>query len=310
MAVPTACSDSWDEKYTETSFVGVPDPALYVSTEMMQFADAASSQELLVSANGLWTAKSNASWLSLSSTTGNGNTALTVSVDANTSVGSERTTTITVNNGIDTRTVHVTQAFMTESLQVGFPELWYSYTGGENSVSVQSNVSWSVSSNVAWLALRKNAEGTAFFATVQPNISTSERSAVITVKGVALSQTVNVTQQAVVAPTVGKASVSGITKHTATAVFNYGSAHLEVKEYGVCYSSTSTAPTTADAVLRQQGGGMTGNPIFELSELKSKTTFYVRAFVVTDLGIQYGETASFTTLASVPNEGDNGTPNY
>ena len=47
---------------------------------------------------------------------------------------------------------------------------------------------------------------------------------------------------------------------------------------------------------------------FALTGLNSKTTYHLRAFITTALGTHYSEVVEFTTLASVPNEGDNGTP--
>lgn len=109
-------------------------------------------------------------------------------------------------------------------------------------------------------------------------------------------------------PSVSEVSVGDITKHSATLSFAFSSASVDVTEYGVCYSSSSNAPTKNDNALVQQGGGRGGNPSFEVSGLASKTTYYVRAFVVSVLGTQYGEAIEFTTQISAPNEGDNGTP--
>ena len=109
-------------------------------------------------------------------------------------------------------------------------------------------------------------------------------------------------------PSVSEVSVADITKHSATLSFTFSSTSLDITEYGVCYSSSSNAPTKNDNTLVQQGGGREGNPSFEVSGLASKTTYNVRAFVVSALGIQYSETIQFTTPISAPNVGDNGTP--
>ena len=115
--------------------------------------------------------------------------------------------------------------------------------------------------------------------------------------------------QSVSQPTVSAINIEDLTKHTANLSFSFASADVDVTEYGVCYSSSSNAPTIHNAtVLNQQGGGRGANPSFAVSGLTSKTTYYVRAYVVSALGTLYGETMQFTTPPSAPNEGDNGTP--
>ena len=108
---------------------------------------------------------------------------------------------------------------------------------------------------------------------------------------------------------VSAVSVADLTKHTAVLGFSFSSSDADITEYGICYSSSNTTPTINNAtIMSEQGGGRGGNPSFSVSGLVSKTTYYVRAYVVSMMGTQYGETIQFTTPTSAPNEGDNGTP--
>ena len=93
---------------------------------------------------------------------------------------------------------------------------------------------------------------------------------------------------------VTTAEVSGITISTAVCggnviVDNYS----EVKERGVCYSSTSENPTISDNI--KSATPASGEYTVELTGLQMNTTYYVRAYATTDAGISYGEVKSFTT---------------
>lgn len=194
------------------------------------------------------------------------------------------------------------------SLSAGTAELSYESQGGANEVPVAANVPWTVSSGAAWLTVNRNDAGTSFSVICQPNMSLNERQATLTVSGVGLSHAIAVSQRGVTAPIVGTPSVGAVEKHSANCQFSFTSADLDATACGVCYSPTASEPTTDNATLRQDNSGRSGQVAFALTGLDSKTTYHLRAFITTALGTHYSEPVEFTTLASVPNEGDNGTP--
>ena len=304
-----SCSSSWEEQYNETPFEVMPSVPLNVSSEVLEFPETSSSQQLAVSTSNYWTAKCSASWLQLSSAMGKGDAVLTVSAEANPSTTQQRTATITISVGFESRTVHVTQATMAEILQVSTDQLSYSFWGNAYEVTVSSNVNWTVTSNAGWLTVSKHGDGKAFTVNAAQNLSTQQRQATVTVRGIGLSHAIPVIQGAVSAPTLTAPNTTEVTKHTAVCRFSFTSADLDVTEYGLCYSSTTNSPDKANAqVLGLPGGGRGGDPSITISGLTSKTTYYVRAYILTGLGIQYSETVQFTTPVSVPNEDDNQTP--
>lgn len=311
VTLTAACSDSWDDQYSDTAFEGVIAPSFSVSSDSLVFSDQASSQEITVAAHGRWTAKSNVSWLTVSCDQGGGGTtAVTVTVQANTNTLQARKGTITIGNGINNKTVNVLQSAMAENLYVTVASLTSSFSGESGTVDVQANVTWTVSSNANWLTVKKNDGGTAFTWTANPNISTQPRQAVITVKGVSLQHAIAVAQTAVRAPTIAALTVSGITKHSADCSLQATSSDIDITEYGIYYSASAQSPGQGNAqTLKADGGGRSVRQVFQLKDLKSKTTYYVRPYVVTSLGRQYGDTTTFTTPVSAPNEDDNGTPN-
>ena len=72
-------------------------------------ANAANNKELKVTANVAWTAKSNGAWLTVKTTSGNGNGTIVYNVAANPTLTS-RSATVTVSGGGLTRTFAVTQS--------------------------------------------------------------------------------------------------------------------------------------------------------------------------------------------------------
>ena len=280
-----ACSSSWDEQFADTPFEATVGSSLAVGTEKLEFSNEASTQQIDITAVGAWTATASANWLHLGVTHGKGNASLSVSADANKSTTQSRNASITVSNGLVNRTVSVTQEHLTEILQIGQNELSFSFQGGSEHIDVESNVDWTVSSNASWLAVSRNQDGNGFSVTAQQNISTNSRQATVTVKGVALSHSIAVSQGGAHVPNVAALNVSGITKHTADCKMEASSSDLDITEYGICYSSSASTPTVDNAnVLKQDGGGKSISRVFSLTGLTSKTTYYVRPYVITSLG--------------------------
>lgn len=101
-----------------------------------------------------------------------------------------------------------------------------------------------------------------------------------------------------VAPTVTTDSVTEITDSTAViggTIVSTGGAVITTK--GICWS-TSENPTTSDSILvsTDENESFTGI----LTNLSPATTYYVRAYATNSEGTAYGDTVSFTTLASLP----------
>ncbi|MBO4231880.1 MAG: fibrobacter succinogenes major paralogous domain-containing protein [Bacteroidales bacterium] len=100
-------------------------------------------------------------------------------------------------------------------------------------------------------------------------------------------------------PAVTTNAISNISVTTALSggnVTDDGGATVTAR--GVCWSSTSTAPTIADS--HTSDGTGTGIYSSVLSALARNTKYYVRAYATNYIGTSYGDTVSFTTLADFP----------
>jgi hypothetical protein len=147
-----------------------------------------------------WNASDNATWLTLSPTSGSGNGSISANVNlGNLSVGTHNAL-ITVTNGGTTKTVQVTLTVSAASLTVIPGNLTFIATQGAANPSAQtitlgSTGTWTASHNASWLSLSP-ASGTkngTIIASV--NTTTAEpgnNTATITVTGGGLTKTANV----------------------------------------------------------------------------------------------------------------------
>lgn len=87
-----------------------------------------------------------------------------------------------------------------------------------------------------------------------------------------------------------------------------------VTEFGLVYSSTNTAPTASDEIVRVGTGGTSRSVLGTLKDLHEKTTYYVRAYVVSSVGnyVYSPNVVTITTSesATVPGESDNPDPQF
>lgn len=85
----------------------------------------------------------------------------------------------------------------------------------------------------------------------------------------------------------------------------------DVFDYGFVYSATKPEPTHDDGVVTIGRGGTGGNVMGTITNLQESTTYYVRAYVLTERGHTYGpNVVTITTSASQhePGESDNPDP--
>lgn len=96
------------------------------------------------------------------------------------------------------------------------------------------------------------------------------------------------------APSVTTSAVTSITSSSATSGGYISSNMGEINSRGVCWA-TSANPTTANH--RTNNGSGSGSFTSQLSGLSQGTTYYVRAYAVTENGTLYGNQVIFRTLS-------------
>ena len=128
----------------------------------------------------------------------------------------------------------------------------------------------------------------------------------ITVSSNTKSETVTIRQSAGSKPTITALNVNYDNKNSAIVSFSYSSM-FPVTEYGVCYN-TSGQPTINDTHQSESGSTTQGVASISLTGLAYSTTYYVRAYAKSAVGIQYSESVTFITTNNWPGGDDNVTP--
>ncbi|HPN34010.1 MAG TPA: BACON domain-containing carbohydrate-binding protein [bacterium] len=160
----------------------------------LNFGPEAESQTFPVNAPVSWNVTDNRTWITISPTSGTGNTMVTVSVTANTST-SARTGTISVYvSGILTATVTVVQAGVV--LTAAPSTLAFSEVAGSKTIAITANVSWNVTDDASWMTVSPTSgtNDAAITVTVSANSSANLRSGAVTVAGGGLTTVITVQQ--------------------------------------------------------------------------------------------------------------------
>lgn len=163
------------------------DQTLVINPDVYNAPSAnAGSFTISVASNLQWTASDNASWITITPTSGNGNGTITVNYDANTT-SAPRTGTVTVQGGIISVYCTINQPGVESNLVITPTQYTApNNTGGTFPVTVTSNVSWTVqTSDPSWLTANPTS-GTNngnFTVTYATNNTTTTKTGIVTVSG-------------------------------------------------------------------------------------------------------------------------------
>jgi hypothetical protein len=182
-------------------------PSLSVTPTSIQSNANGIQKTVDVFSNKSWSVSKNQNWVSITpSASGTNDGHFTVTIGSNPDV-TQRTATITVTTttGEDSVNISVTQSGSQAHMTVTPDSLSFPCDKSSNTLTIDSNVNWSISRDVEWcyvdhLTGDHNATVTV---NVDANDKYSERTATITISSPSLStpKTVAITQDASVAPT-------------------------------------------------------------------------------------------------------------
>lgn len=286
----------------------------YLNVQSIDVPGDATTATLSIQAsnNCDWVITYNDSWIrSITPTKGRGSQDVTIQLYKNTQTA-ERTAIITIKNtsGSITRNPTITQLGNVETLSLSENSLNFTSSAESKQIAVSSNTHWEITGKTNWMTLSQESgegDGTVTI-NVQENTS-SERSAILIFKSSGGKTQELTIKQAGASTTMGVTSpqVSNIGKHEAVVSFSYNF-DTTVTTYGVCYSTSGDPTIEKNPYVSKEGTEKQGSATFKLESLSSATTYYVRAYIVTNGGTQYSNSTSFTTETSYPGDEDNPTP--
>ena len=309
-AMMTACSSNWDDSFEQYNLQAEKTASLKVDVEQLVMNPEGSAATLAISTSGYWSVQCDASWLTLDKKSGHGNNSINVEASLNPSTTTARSANIVVSNGVYSCSIKVEQGAQTEVLTVNTGTLTFGWSAGQQAVAISGNVNWTAKSDASWCSATKTADGIQVNAA--QNLSTTARSATITITGVGLTHTITVSQAAVAAPEITSVSVSGLTAHEAKATLVAHSTDLEISQYGICYSTKEKTPALGNSTVVSTTNQKlhSVNSTADLVQLSSQSTYYLRAYIVTPLGTLYSDVVTFATKSAAPEEDDIVLPSY
>ena len=177
-------------------------PTLSVSPGSVTLDDS-NSETLNVTSNTDWSVSRGDSWVNCSPSSGTGSRQVTVSANSTSTTDRSTYLTFTDKTGTKTVTVQVTQKGTSTptpdpALTVSPSTLNFDYPSGSKTFVITSNLSWTVGSDKSWCTVSQESgsNGATITVYVTANPDNSNRSATITVKGGSITRTISVTQEA------------------------------------------------------------------------------------------------------------------
>jgi hypothetical protein len=147
-----------------------------------------------------WSITSNQNWLSMSSTSGSGNSTITLTAQANVFAEKRSATLIISDTGSNSQVVTVTQDGATPVLTVSTNTLTVgALQGSTTSVDIASNMNWAAASSQSWLtANSQNGSGNSTLTlTASSNPTITTRTATLTISGTGITPVIiTITQSA------------------------------------------------------------------------------------------------------------------
>lgn len=216
-------------------------------------------QTIAVDCEGSWTVSTDADWVSLGATSGNGNANLTVVVAENESMEPRMATLDFVTETGDRTTASVKQdgAPDPHHLEVTPSTVSFNKDGGTAEISVSCDTDWTVSTTATWIALSvQTGTGDATFTlSAEANTILEARQASVSVESNGLVQRVVVAQEAGEQPvvvtvepdTLFVAYTGGIQHVSITANTNW--TLVNDAEWILLLTTTGTGDATADFVV-------------------------------------------------------------
>lgn len=185
-------------------------------------------------------------------------------------------------------------------LNVNTETIMVPQNGKEHQISINAQCYWSAKTTADWLNLSSNVGkgNTTLILSIDPNMITTDiRNASVIISNGIEDFYIPVFQDGADWPTISALRFSHIERNSVVCSFSFSSNHVYIIDYGVCYSSSTIKPYRENSATLEvhEFYNKNGTPTITIPSLKSNTTYYVRAFVISSLGIQYSDTYQFIT---------------
>ena len=229
---------------------------LSLDTSSLDFASGSGTKSFKITSNTSWKVSCDQTWCSVSPTSGNNDGSITVNVQENSSTA-ERTATISIKSEVGDFVVKVTQGGAGATLSLDTNSLEFASGSASKTFKINSNTSWTVSSNNSWCSVSPTSGSNDGSVTVKvtENTSTNARTAIVTIESGTITKTLSVMQSgAAPAPPVSQDrtfTVGGV-RFTMIAVeggtFTMGATREQGSDYDSDERPTHTVTLTSYSI--------------------------------------------------------------
>lgn len=277
---------------------------------------------LAVISDTTWTVTCDAEWCKLKDASGNdmkgvpnrGSKRVTIELDANPTAEERRASIVFSPNGLAPVDISVLQREGSIEIILAVSQKSLSFgavSGEEQKVRIDCNGKWEATHVPEWVELSaKGGDGsTDMTVSCSTNATGDERKDSIVISSGTKEVQVSIAQATAELPVVDGLEIPDTVGLNPTVTARYTSM-LPVTAYGIVYA-THKAPTLDDTAVssKVEGDNSTeeGTISAKLSDVKPNTTYYIRAFAQSAVGVGYSEEKSLT-IKTKPNQDDNAKP--
>lgn len=225
----TGCSDSNVPANYTASLSGY---SLYIADDNFKFNSQGGVVNTTVNThNSAWQFSGVPSWLTVTPKSGNTTAAITITASENLSADTARTSIFYLESNEEgwkyKLPIHVTQEAASSYITPSSKTVSFTGSKGSQTISVLSNIEWTVSSSTSWVNAEKSMDKTSVIIKVEANPTDVSRTACVTLDGAGrVTSTIQITQEA-----------AGVTGSTETIEFERDASSKSI-------SITADAPWT------------------------------------------------------------------
>lgn len=170
--------------------------SLEVSTNNISFDSFGGTQTLGIVSNDSWSVTSKPEWISIDTSSGDGDARLNISVMANNTTSEKHgSVVISTDDGVVSKEIVITQAAKNVDYSDAF--LDFDYHNGSQSISFATDANWSLTKDAGWITVNQTSgTGSATLAiTVEENNTTEERNGQISLLIADMTYTISIHQE-------------------------------------------------------------------------------------------------------------------
>ena len=284
----------------KTIEISVVQESAFVNSSSTAIAMAAVGDKASVSlsSNVSWSASSSEKWLSVSPTSGSGESTLELIAEPN-SDAFQRTAVVTITaklGDIEMGDIKINVSQNAPSINVSQNSLQFGYTGGSSSpIVVTADGDYTISASASWI--KYSETGNTFVVTVGESKTIRGGTLTLTLKQAPVSTRINVLQSGTPVPSVSLESViKGEEEYEFIMSGSVNANGKTIEEVGFIYTTSSDPSAIENPRIWENG--QTGTRVRSTlngSQFKASTKIYkgdyirVRAYVFDDYDIYYSE---------------------